>query len=244
MNWKLKALIIWLLAIPAFTGYPLNAIAGNLLPGVDYGWILYGAIVYTAIILLLGRKIFKISLIIACAIAIPLVMLGILISFVGLFITGWNSTDFIDIIYHYISLMAKMAVVIPLALSMVAILPFYRLESSILQSRHGVTIGQKISLMFLRVFSHIFYFVIPNILEVIREEGILQMKGRKTARQNQIKLPFLQRLRGIIQTLVNIGVESICSAVRFIPLWADEISMLPNKEKKNRIVKTGESSEE
>lgn len=244
MNWKCKALIIWLLALPAFTGYPLNAIQGHLLPGVDYGWILYGAIVYTAIILLLGKKIFRISIIIALAIAIPLVMLGIVISFVWLFITGWNLTDFIDIIYHYLSLMAKMAVVIPLSLSMVAALPFYLLESSILQSRHGVTIGQKIALMFLRVFSHIVYFVIPNILEVIREEGIFQRRGRKTAGQNQIKLPFLRRLGGITQSLVNIGVESICSAIRFIPLWADEISMLPNKEKMNRIVKTRESSED
>lgn len=244
MNWKLKALIIWLLAVPAFTGFPINYIPGSLLPGVEYGWIIYGAIVYAAIISLLGRKIFKIAIIIALAIAIPLVVLGILISFIGLLITGWNSGGFFGIVCHYVSLAATMVVVIPLALSMVTVLPFYRLESRILRSRHGVTIGQKIALMFLRVFSHIFYFVIPNILEVIREEGILPGRGFLTDRQNCNNLRLLQRLRNITQSLVNIGVESICAAIRFIPLWADEISMLPDKQKMSRIAKNRQSSED
>jgi len=244
MSWQLKALTIWILSIPAFTGFPLNSIPGNLLPGVGYGWICYGVVVHAAIVLLLGKKIFKISLIIALAIVIPLVVLGSLISFIGLFITGWNSSGFVDIIYHYIRLTVTMIVVIPLALSMVTVLPFYRLESHILKSSHGVSIVQKIALMFLRVFSHIFYFVIPNILEVIREEGVLPGRGVLAGRRNQIKLPLLQRLGNLTQTLVNIGVESICSAIRFIPLWADEISMLPNKRKLDRIVKNSESSKD
>lgn len=237
MNWKLKALILWLLGVPAFTGFPLQYIPGSLLPGVDYGWIIYGALVFAAIIVLLGRRIFKIAFIIALAIAIPLVVLGTLISCIWLLVTGWNSAEFVDIACHYASLTATMLVVVPLALSMVTVLPFYRLESRILQSRNGVTISQKIALMFLRVFSHILYFVVPNILEVIREEGVLPGRGFLTDRRNHNKLPFLQRLRNISQSLVNIGVESICAAIRFIPLWADEISMLPDRRKMSRIAK-------
>jgi hypothetical protein len=244
MNWKLKALILWCLAVPAFTGFPINYIHGSLLAAVDYGWIIYGAIVYAAIVLLLGKKIYKITIIIALAIAIPLVLLGTVISLVGLFISGWNVDDLMGIIGHYIHLMATMIVVIPMALSMITILPFHRLESHILQSRHGVGMWQKIVLMFLRVFSHIFYFVIPNILEVIREEGVLTGRGLLTPGQINKKPPLLKRLRKITQALVYIGVESICSAIRFIPLWADEISMLPDKQTLNIIKQNNESSED
>jgi hypothetical protein len=102
---------------------------------------------------------------------------------------------------------------------------------------------QKIVLMFLRVFSHIFYFVIPNILEVIREEGVLTGRGLLTPGQINKKPPLLKRLRKITQALVYIGVESICSAIRFIPLWADEISMLPDKHTLNIIKQNNESPE-
>ncbi|MCF8067196.1 MAG: hypothetical protein K9L30_01280 [Desulfobacterales bacterium] len=244
MNWKLKALIIWVLAVPAFTGFPIHYLHGRLLAAVDYGWIIYGAIVYAAIVLLLGKKIYKITIIIALAITIPLVLLGTLISIIGLLISGWNVGDLMDIIGHYAHLMATMIVVIPLALSMITVLPFYRLESHILQSRHGVGMWPKIVLMFLRVFNHIFYFVIPNIIEVIREEGVLPGRGVLTSGQTSKKLPLLKRLRKITQVLVNIGVESICSAIRFIPLWVDEISMLPDKHTVNIITQNKESSED
>lgn len=243
MNWKLKALIIWLLAVPAFTGFPINYMTGSVLPGIDSGWILYGIVVYAAIIVLLGRKLWVVSIIIALAVAVPLVVLGTLISFAGLFITGWNSSGFAGIIYHYAALAAKMIVVIPLALAMVTVLPFHRLESRILQSRHGVSIGRKIALMFLRVFSHIFYFVIPNILEVVREEGVLPGRKRETKNGHKTRLPLRKRLRTIVRMLVNIGVESICSAIRFIPLWAEEISMLPGKRKSNKMINNQEASD-
>ena len=85
----------------------------------------------------------------------------------------------------------------------------------------------KMALMFLRVFSHILYFVIPNILEVIREEGMLPGTGKAGGAQTGAKPPLSRRLKNMVQTLVNIGVESICSAVRYVPLWAEEISRLP-----------------
>ncbi len=243
MSWKQKTLIIWCLALPAFTGFPMNYIHGRLLSAVDYGWIVYGAVVYAAIVLVLGKKIFKITVIIALAIAIPLVLLGTLISLIGLFISGWNTGGLSGIMGHYVRLMATMIVVIPLALSMITVLPFYRLESHILKSRHGVGMWQKIVLMFLRVFSHIFYFVIPNILEVVREEGLLPRRGALTSGQIRKNVTVLKRLIKITQALVNIGVESICSAIRFIPLWADEISMLPDKHSLDILTQNNKSSE-
>jgi len=227
MNWKLKALIIWVLAIPAFTGFPINHIPDNVLPGLSYGWLLYGVIVYGAILLVLGKKVCTITLVVALTIAIPLVVLGILISSIGLLISGWNQGDLGDSTTHYVHLMVTMIVVIPLALSMVAVLPFHRLERHILQSKRGVRTSEKIILMFLRVFSHIFYFVLPNILEVIREEGMLTGKRLLSGGGQNIRLPLSRRIGEMVQMLVNIGVESICSAIRYIPLWAEEIAKLP-----------------
>jgi hypothetical protein len=244
MNWKLKALIIWVMAVPAFTGFPINHLPGNLLAGISYGWLAYGAMVYAAIILILGKKVYRITLVVALSIAIPLVVLGILISSVGLLISGWDQAYLDGRITHYISLMVTMVVVIPLALSMVAVLPFHRLERHILQSKNGVRTSEKIILMFLRVFSHIFYFVLPNILEVIREEGILKRKTVLTGGDQSTRLPLSFRIKEVVQMLVNIGVEAICSAIRYLPLWAEEISRLPGYEKKKRNHTTAEPPRE
>lgn len=227
MSWKSKAFIIWTLAVPAFTGWPINQIPGHLFSGVSYGWLVYGSVVYAAIIVLTGKKVFKLSIVVALTIALPLVLLGILISALGQLITGWGQSSSAAYILHYLSLMVTMLVVIPLALSMVVVIPFHRLEQHLLFSRRGVKTGEKIALMFLRVFGHIFYFVIPNILEVIREEGALTWKRDLTVERKDNRLPLAQRVAKIVQVLVNIGVDSICSAIRYVPLWAEEISRLP-----------------
>ncbi len=227
MSWKLKALLIWGLAVPAFSGFPINYMAADLLVGISYGWVIYAMVVHGAIILLLSRKIYKITIVVAVVITIPLVLLGTLISLIGLVFSGWDSALLADVFSHYSNLMATMLVVIPLALAMVAVLPFHRLEHHILKSRGGVRIGEKMILMFLRVFSHILYFVIPNIFEVIREERMLPSISGLTAGHKNNNLPLSERTRNVIQALINIGVESICSSIRYVPFWAEEISRLP-----------------
>ena len=243
MNWKIKALIIWALAIPAFTGYPVNHIPGALFPGASYGWLAYGAMVYSTIVLLIGKKVLKVSIVVALTIAVPLVLFGTLISTIGQFMSGWSQSHPADYIVHYISLMVTMLVVIPLALSMVAVIPFHRLEQQLLLSKRGVKTSEKMILMFLRVFSHIFYFVIPNILEVIREEGVLTRKRYLTGSRQHNRLPLSQRIGKMVQMLVNIGVDSICSAIRYVPLWAEEISKLPGDAGANQNSDTAKHSE-
>ena len=227
MSWKIKALLIWGLAVPAFTGLPMEFFPGSLPAGISTGWLLYAAVVYAAILLLLGRKIFRVSLLIALAISVPLVLLGTLVFLLGLMFGGFDPARLGATFGHYLRLLANMMVVIPLSLSMVAVLPLHRLEHHILMRRGGVRMVEKMALMFLRVFSHILYFVIPNILEVIREEGMLPGTGSAGGAKTGVKTPLSRRLKEIVQTLVNIGVESICSAVRYVPLWAEEISRLP-----------------
>jgi hypothetical protein len=85
--------------------------------------------------------------------------------------------------------------------------------------------------MFIRVFNHIVYFVIPNILEVMREEALL-----RTVTENASLPTGSRRLlslgRRLTAGLVQVGVSGICASLRFIPLWAREIDDLPRRKPK------------
>lgn len=231
MNWRLKTVFLVILAIPAFSGYPVNRIAGELVPGAGVGWLGYGVAVHLAVWALLGIKAYRIAIFASLLVALPVVVLGSGISFAGLLWRGWEPALQTVAIAHYISLAITMLTVIPLALSMVAVIPFHRLEYRLLQKSMGVSLLEKSALMFLRVFSHILYFVIPNILEVIREERFFPgLAGRRDAPGVTPK-PFRRRLSNMVRILVQIGVEGICAAVRYVPLWADEISRLPGRSR-------------
>lgn len=231
MKWRIKLAIFCVLAIPAFIGFPLNHIEGTLLPGAELGWVAYGLLVHAAIFGLLGKKPYRVTITIGLLISLPVVCLGAGISFAGLFFHGWNPARQEFIITHYISLAITMITVIPLALSMVAMIPFHRIENRLLRQSRGVSLLEKSALMFVRVFNHIIYFVIPDILEVLREERIFaEIAGRKKHSGAQ-KTPFRIRVHALIRILIQIGVEGICSAIRYVPLWAEEISRLPGRQK-------------
>jgi hypothetical protein len=234
MSWWLKTVILWLLAVPAFSGFPLNHVQGVIVPGAGYGWVGYGVVIHLVTWALLGKKAYRIAIFISMLITLPVVLLGAGISFAGLFIRGWDPVLQAHYSAHYISLAITMLTVIPLALSMVAVIPFHRIEYRLLQKSQGASIIEKSALMFLRVFSHIFYFVIPNILEVIREERVFPIITGRRKIPGVGSLAIHRRLAIMIRILIQIGVEGICAAVRYVPLWADEISRLPER---NRIKK-------
>ena len=87
----------------------------------------------------------------------------------------------------------------------------------------GVAPWEKKLLMAVRVFNHITFFVIPNLLEVVREE----MAG---ASRHHFSAGPRRRLMSLTTGLVQIGVAGICGALRFIPLWAREIAELPDRK--------------
>jgi uncharacterized membrane protein len=126
---------------------------------------------------------------------------------------------------HYVRLALNMLSVIPLALGIVATIPFGRLEQHLLRDPRGVTLVEKKLLMAVRVFNHIAFFVIPNLLEVVREE-----RSFRPSPPRQTRADRSQALRALTAGLVQIGVAGICAALRFIPLWAWEIAALPGSE--------------
>jgi hypothetical protein len=229
MTWRIKLTVLCVLAIPAFTGFPLNTIQGTLFPGAGIGWVAYGLLVHMAILCLLGKKPYQVAITIGLLISVPVVCLGAGISFVGLFFSGWDPTRQTFIITHYISLAITMLTVIPLALSMVAMIPFHRIENRLLQQSQGVSLLEKSALMFVRVFIHIIYFVIPDILEVLREERIFSDISGWNKTSSAKKQSLRTRFLALTRILIQIGVEGICSAIRYVPLWAEEISRLPGR---------------
>ncbi len=234
MSWRFKTAVLWILAIPAFSGFPVNQVQGHLMPGAAYGWLGYGVTVHLVTLALLGAKAYRISVIITMLITLPVVLLGAGISFGGLLIRGWDPALQAAYTAHYLSLAITMLAVIPLALSMVAVIPIQRFEYQLLHRKQGVRMAEKIALMFLRVFSHILYFVIPSILEIIREERTFSAIAGGKKPGGVISLPFGCRFRTMVRMLIQVGVEGICAAIRYIPLWAEEISRLPGRTSESR----------
>ncbi len=237
VNWKLKFFLIVLAAVPAFTGYPLNRLDTVIIPGITWGWICYFLSVHIIVRLVIGSGMYANVISAAALITLPVVFGGGTISYLlhlgGIeWVRGLEASGI-----HYVSLCVTMLTVIPLAIGGVVMIPVHTIEKNILRDRSGVTRKKRYLLMFLRVFSHILFFVIPNILEVVREERPFssfpeglhpsndQVKYRSAAHVCKHKLAVF------LEIMTFLSVEAICSAVQYIPFWAVEIAQLPEKER-------------
>lgn len=235
MSWKSKLLILSVLALPTFVGYPVTAMDAEIISGVSLGWVLYGLLVHGAILALAGPGFAEKAVTIAVLISTPVIFLGAGISFLMLpdevgIVSGPASYS-----AHYVSLCITMLTVIPLALCLMALIPFHRFENTLLAETDGVSRFQKYALMFLRVFNHVVYSVIPGILEVIQEERHYRAwLGHQADEQHSILAAMRyrrERFTALLRDMIQIGVEGICASIQYIPLWAIEISLLPGKRK-------------
>ena len=237
MNWKVKFLILVVIAVPAFTGYPVASLEAAIMPGITYGWVIYFLVVNLFIRIITGRQFYPNVVTIAVLIAMPVVFVGAAISYlIFLFGVGYP-TGPAAYSAHYVSLCITMLTVIPLALSMVAIIPFQDFEQNMLNTTIGVSKIEKWVLMFLRVFNHIVFFVIPTIVETMREEAQYKKwvdssvkASSATSLMGKLNL-LVRRFGALITDMTQVGVEGICASIQYIPLWAVEISQLPGRSK-------------
>lgn len=217
--WRGKLALLLLAGVPAFTGYPLSSYPATILPGLSWAWIAYGLTVNMLVAICAGRKIYGAIAAVAALVALPVVFGGAGISFL-LSVLGWGATAGVaDYSPHYVALCVTMLTVVPLALGLVAVIPMGAFEQRLLQHPQGVSRLEKCLLMFLRVFNHIVFEVIPNIIEVIREER--RYRSPSSDRPSVFVL---------VNEMVHIATAGICTAVQFIPLWALEISQLPDRK--------------
>ena len=245
VNWRFKFCILLITALPAFSGWMIEDFHQIVVPGLSWSWFLYLTGVHLIILILLGiQRYGKISGI-ASLIMLPVVFSGASLSYLLLFIKGCHPTEAFRFGAHYLALCITMLTVIPLSLSMVAVLPFGSFEQRLLQRENGVSPMEKQVLMVLRVFNHIVFDVLPDIFEVLREEsGHSANLGTQLDNQHEGAINKIVRtLMEMTAIMVQIGVEGICTAVQYIPLWAVEIAQLPTRKKNKHqilIKKEGE----
>ncbi|MDJ0783692.1 MAG: hypothetical protein QNJ22_17080 [Desulfosarcinaceae bacterium] len=231
LTWRLRLTLLVILAIPAFSGYPLGHAASEIVAGATVGWTLYWLMTTGCLRLLNGARRHGIILAASVLITLPVVFVGAGVSF--LLELGSGPLGRLAFAYsdHYIEICLTMLTVVPLALSLAATVPLQALEQRLL-SGSLITARGKAMLMALRVFNHIVFFVIPTILEVVREERVGGRWASPRNRNGGLRDRW-RRGRRLVDNLVLIATEGICSAVQFIPLWAVEIARLPS-ERTNR----------
>lgn len=221
MTWRLKLLLLLAVAVPAFTGYPVNQAAAVVVPGARTAWIIYAMAVHLVVGALVGARAYAIMLSIAAAVTLPVVMAGGLVSFVLVLLSGGGWPDVFAYSPHYITLCLTLLTVVPMSLAMVAVIPFGRFERRLLSRAAGVSRREKALLIAIRAFNHVAFSVIPGVLEVIREERLLTADG--SLRRAGGRGPA----RRMIRSMIHVGVDAICSSVQYLPLWAVEIAQLP-----------------
>jgi hypothetical protein len=212
--WRLRLAALLLAALPAFTGWRPPGWSQVLIPGASLGTVLVALGANAVIGLACGPGVLGGALTVAAMMVLAVVFSGATVS-CGLYWLGWaypgGPSDFSP---HYLALALNMLTVIPLAVAMVMTLPLERAETALLRSGRPVSPVRKGALMALRVFNHVTFFVIPEILEIVREERMLAPQG-------------LGAWRRVSADLVQLGVAGICGSLQYLPLWAKEIARLP-----------------
>jgi hypothetical protein len=207
-----RLIILLLAAVPAFSGFPLGLWPQTIVAGVPWPLFLYLALVHTVLPLVVGRRIAANITAAAAMITLPVVFGGATVNAL-LALAGLTQSPAAG--SHYVHLALTMLTVIPLALALIALLPFAGLERRLMFRPAGVGPLQKKCLMALRVFQHIAFAVIPNTVEVLREERGGFRPGSAAGR------------RAAWRRLEQVAVAVICASLQPIALWACEIAGLP-----------------
>jgi hypothetical protein len=228
MNWKIKLSLLLMFAIPAFTGYPVNRFDANVVAGITYAWAAYFIATNVLVMGLCGRRRYARIITATVLVTLPVIVSGSCISFVASLFAADVGSAQAKYSAHYLGLCVTMLTVVPLALGLVATIPLQAFEQQLLQDRRGVSMHQKRLLMALRVFNHIVYYVIPGVLEVVREERQFAALQAGSARAGGGGGRFRQAVL-LMRRLTHVAGEGICAAVQNIPLWAVEIARLPGK---------------
>jgi hypothetical protein len=208
----LRLILLLIVAVPAFSGFPLGRWPQTIVTGVPWSLVCYLAVVHALLVLVLGRRIAANITAAAAMITLPVVFGGAAVN--ALFAAVTLNQPVADG-SHYVRLALTMLTMIPLALALVALIPFGGLEQRLMFRPSGVGALQKKCLMALRVFQHIAFAVIPNTVEVLREERGVFEPGSAAGR------------RAAWRRLEQVAVAVICASLQPIGLWACEIAGLP-----------------
>lgn len=218
------AQILLLLSVPAFTGLFLDRGAPVFL-GVNLIRLIYLAVVAGMVFLLRGRILWLTAYIVSLVIILSVAGGGLALA-LALLALGYNPMPLDAIFGHYFRLAVNMLTVIPLALALVSIIPFASMETNLLQNPRGVSRMEKVMLMGLRVFNHVLFAVMPEIVQVIFEEIRFNRHVYKNQKAGRRRRMFL---RSIIHLATCVAFTALCNSLEYIHFWTAEISNLPDR---------------
>jgi uncharacterized membrane protein YhaH (DUF805 family) len=189
----------------------------NILPGIPLYEISYLIFIYFVIATAMGARFLMISIALSVVASAPMILAGSALSCVLSLFTGPDAKICSDG-PHYVGLLLNILSTVAIAVTLVclSLRPLRDYERRLTLTSSGVSVVQRKMLLACRVIVHIFFFVVPVILEVIREERILR---RFSFSMSDIKAGCL--------LLVRIVYQGTCETLQFIPLWAGEIESLP-----------------
>lgn len=233
-QWPYGFCVLLVAAFPAFYGPVLDWIPGEIVPGIAWRWAIYFAAIHFLALLLIGRHWYANVLTLATLVTLPVVYAGAAVTRLGALL-GFIDFNATASGIHYAKLCLTMLTVVPLALALVAMIPFNNFERRLLLRPDGIYPFQKKLLMVLRVFNHTVFFVVPSVVEVLREErSIVRMESIPAGNRKTGGYGWL-RFRRLGEVVTYLAVESICAAVQFIPLWAYEIGQLPEPGERRKV---------
>jgi hypothetical protein len=229
----LKLVALFLFLVPSFTTYFADRIQGTAAPGISLWQLLYFFIVLLVVRILAGLPVLFFAISTVSFLALPVVFVGSLIWVVKTLATGDIGQIYAQS-KHYVSLLLNMLAVIPLAIAFISQIPFREYELHLFQRTGGVSLREKSLLMATRVINHILFTVIPNVLQVWREEHRTKQplllhevpEDIFVERAKRLK----QRIIKSVMQMFDVGLASICFALEYIPLWALEIGALPSPQ--------------
>lgn len=225
-----QSLILIILAIPAFTGLGLNA-GPQLLLNISLGRIIYLCVTSGAIFALRGFSLWRTAIIFAVIILIPIVFGGILIALI-IYALEFGDMGLADIAAHYIFLFINMLTMIPLGLALVSLIPFAAIETRLLKNTRGVSKTEKVLLMAMRVFNHVLFAVMPEIVQAAWEE----LRFNKYMYKNSPSVLGKRRLylHSTVSKLKFVAITAVCTSLKYVHFWTAEISSLPDKKEKGK----------
>jgi hypothetical protein len=247
--WWIKFSILFLFFLPSLTNFFSRSVGSQIIPGISLWQLIYFFLVFFVVLIISGRKVLVFSLAVVSLLSISIVFIGALVACLRI-IDIFSNEEIYQYSSHYISLLVTMLTVVPISIAVISSVPFKKYELLLLNQMRGISIFERILLMGSRVFNHVYFDVIPNIILVKKEErhkktqfsidevldDALLEKGKK----------LKQKVIRIFLEMTNTSAACICLSLEHIPLWALEISNLPSqkplmklkKEKKNGETKT------
>lgn len=230
--WRIKLVILLLVILPSFTTYFIKLFNSPMFSSTEIPiwYLIYIAITFIIVYLISGRKTLLIGIVTASLLAISVVFAGGLISYIR---AGFSSEAIPLYSQHYVIILLNTMAVVPISIALISAIPIQEYETNLLNSYKGVTSFEKKILIGTRIFNHIIYTVLPNIVLIWREEKNIN----KLTIEYVIEDTFLRKLKKVLDIIKKKILEYsyllltlLINSIEFIPLWAIEINNLPSRK--------------